>query len=147
VKQSLHSLYSLVIQEAVKRKQFILYSLIGVSGATLDFIAFMLMIKFLPIHYLIANTLSTTLGIMNNFMLNARFNFGVKDRLFSRFLSFFAVGLLGMAVGSAMLWLLVDIMAVAPVISKFLIIVVIVLLQYNLNKRVSFARSKRIQES
>ena len=147
MKQALRSSFSLLIHEVIKRKQFILYSLIGVSGATLDFVAFILMVKFFSIHYLIVNTVSTTLGICNNFMLNAHFNFGVKDRLFSRFLSFFAVGLLGMAVGSALLWLLVDKMAMAPVISKLLIIVVIVLLQYNLNKRVSFARSKRIQQS
>ena len=147
MKRNPHNLVSLVVNEAIKRKQFIIYSIIGVSGATLDFVAFLLMVKFLPIHYLVVNAISTTLGIINNFMLNAHFNFGVKDRLFARFLSFFGVGLLGMALGSGMLWLLVEVLGVIPQISKLLIIFVIVLLQYNLNKRISFARSKSLSNS
>lgn len=140
--RNLQQLLSLAICEISKRKQFITYAIIGVSGATLDFAAFILMVKFIPVHYLLINACSTTLGITNNFILNARFNFGVKDRMIQRFLSFFAVGLLGMATGSAILYLLVDIMKVLPELSKLIVIFVIVFLQYSLNKRFSFGNSQ-----
>jgi len=142
VTHRLRNLFSLAVAEALKRKHFILYSLIGVSGASLDFVAFVLMVKYLSIHYLLVNAISTTLGITNNFILNARFNFAVKDLLLKRFLSFFAVGLLGMAVSSGMLIVLVDVLKLVPTISKLLVIIVIVLLQYNLNKRLSFGRAR-----
>lgn len=130
-----------VADQLVRKKQFIFYSLIGVSGATLDYIAFVAMVKFLPLHYLAINAISTTLGVTNNFFLNARLNFGVKDHLLRRFASFFAVGLAGMAVASGLLYLLIDLLHLVPNISKFITIFVIVLLQYNLNKRISFKRT------
>lgn len=138
------SIYHKVIHELAMRRQFLIYAIIGVSGAALDYLAFVLMMQFLPLHYLVINMISTTLGITNNFFLNARFNFGVKDRLLKRFVSFFAVGLLGMAVASGILYLLIDVMNLIPEISKFLVIVVIVLLQYNLNKKFSFKRTQSL---
>lgn len=129
-----------ILRVIKSRKHFIIYSFIGVSGALLDYIAFVMMIQFLPIHYLLINAISTTLGITNNFFLNARFNFGVKDRLLRRFLSFYFVGMLGMLVASGLLYVLVDLCGIMPQISKFFVIIVIVLLQYNLNKNFSFRR-------
>jgi putative flippase GtrA len=139
--RSLRNLFALAANTLIKRKHFIIYSIIGVSGASLDLLAFILMTKFIPIHYLFVNAISTTVGITNNFILNAHFNFAVKTRLLSRFLSFFAVGLLGMAAASGILFVLVDLVKVAPGVAKFLVIVIIVLLQYNLNKRFSFGQN------
>lgn len=140
----LPNIYQKVIHELASRRQFLIYAVIGVSGATIDYFAFVVMIQFIPWHYLVINLISTTLGITNNFFLNAHFNFGVKDRLFKRFLSFFAVGLFGMAFASGLLYLLVDLLHLIPEVSKFLVIVVIVFLQYNLNKKFSFKRSQSL---
>jgi len=126
--------------EITKRKSFILYSIIGVSGASLDYVVFLLLLKYVPLHYVLLNVVSTTLGIVNNFIWNARLNFGVTDQWFTRFLRFYAVGLLGIAVGSVLLYLAVDCLLLSPAISKLIVIFVIVLLQYNLNKRVSFGK-------
>lgn len=131
----------IITQELLRRKHFIIYSIIGASGALLDYVAFVMMIHWLPWHYLAVNSISTTLGVTNNFFLNAHFNFGVKDLLFKRFVLFFAVGLLGMGVASLLLFLLIDVMHLSPEISKVLVIVVIVFLQFNLNKRLSFSRA------
>jgi len=140
VLRSTPDILKLLINQLVLRKQFILYSLIGASGATLDYLIFVAMIHWLQLHYLVINAISTTLGVTNNFFLNSRFNFGVKDFMFRRFVSFFAIGLIGMAVASALLYLLIERLHFVPEISKFLTIVVIVLLQYNLNKHISFKR-------
>ncbi len=129
-----------VVRELIKRRTFILYSIIGLSGATIDYLAFIVMIKWLPLHYLIINSISTSLGVINNFLLNARFNFSVKDQLFRRFMLFYLVGLVGMAVATGMLYLMVDLMSLSPQLSKLLVIFIIVVLQFNLNKRISFAR-------
>jgi putative flippase GtrA len=131
-----------LLKEIKNRKHFIIYSFIGVSGALFDYLAFVTMMQFLPIHYLWVNAISTTLGVTNNFFLNARFNFEVKDRLLGRFLSFYAVGLLGMLVASGLLYVLVSLFEIMPQISKIFVIIVIVLLQYNLNKRFSFRRQQ-----
>lgn len=131
-----------ITQELLLRRHFIIYSAIGASGALLDYVTFVMMIHWLPWHYLAINSISTTLGVTNNFFLNLHYNFGVRDRIFRRFMMFFAVGLLGMGAASILLFLLIDVLQLIPAISKFLVIFVIVLLQYNLNKRISFKRTQ-----
>lgn len=131
-----------IIQILFDRKQFFIYAFIGASGALLDYLAFLVMMQFLPIHYLVINFISTTMGIANNFFLNARFNFKIRDNMLRRFVSFYAIGMLGLVVASGMLYGLIDLLAFPPAIAKLLSIVVIVLLQYQLNKRISFKNSQ-----
>ena len=131
-----------IIQILFDRKQFFIYAFIGASGALLDYLAFLVMRQFLPIHYLVINFISTTMGIANNFFLNARFNFKIRDNMLRRFVSFYAIGMLGLVVASGMLYGLIDLLAFPPAIAKLLSIVVIVLLQYQLNKRISFKNSQ-----
>ncbi len=119
-------------------RQFIIYGIIGVSGATLDFVVFYVLANTLSVHYAVATALSTSLGIVNNFIWNVLFNFKTKDNIIKRFVSFYLVGLTGLLLSIAILYVCVDIMHFNKNISKLFTIFVIVLLQYNLNKRVSF---------
>lgn len=139
----IRSIINLAFHEYKKRRNFINYAVIGVSGATLDYASFLLMTQWIPLNYLLINTISTTFGITNNFYLNARFNFEVKDRLLIRFFSFYSVGLVGLLISSILLYISVDLMAISPPISKLFIIFIVVVLQYTLNKRISFQKSSK----
>ncbi|MBI2410421.1 MAG: GtrA family protein [Candidatus Kerfeldbacteria bacterium] len=119
-------------------RQMIIYIIIGCTGATLDFIIFSLLIHFDILHYVVANIVSVSLAITNNFLLNAFFNFKMRDQFWKRFFSFYAIGVLGLIVTSACLYLFVAVFHFEVHLSKFLIIFVAFLLQYNLNKRYSF---------
>ena len=68
--------------------QLIRYCLIGVTGASLDAVLFWLMTR-AGVYYQLANFISVTCGIVNNFFLNAFFNFKTKNRLLRRFCSFY----------------------------------------------------------
>ena len=128
---------SLILKLIKKYKFFIIYSFIGVSGATLDFVFFAVLLKF-NVNYLLANVISVSVGITNNFALNAIFNFKVKDKLLQRFISFYLVGTTGLLVSSLLLSLLINIFHLPALISKFFTIFAIILLQYNLNKKISY---------
>jgi len=121
-----------------KYRKFIIYGFIGVTGVTLDLIIFSALIKFSPIYYLLANIVSVSLGIINNFVLNVLFNFKVKNNLFRRFLNFYGVGMVGLLVSSIMLFILVSFFGLNVYLSKSIIILLVVVLQYNLNVRYSF---------
>ena len=82
------------------RRQFLVYCLIGVCGVTLDFLLYAGLVKWAGMHHQLANALSYSAGTINNFFLNAAFNFRTRDRLLARFVSFYAVGLLGLAVSA-----------------------------------------------
>lgn len=76
-------------------RQLPLYSLIGLVGVSLDVAAFALLYKVLGMNPYLANTLSTGLGITNNFVLNSTFTFAGRGRTVVRFLRFATVGAVG----------------------------------------------------
>lgn len=117
---------------------FIKYCAIGCTGAFLDFICYTLLIKFFNFHYLIANILSVTVGITNNFFLNAFFNFKVTNKLFKRFISFFLIGLFGLSISEGLLYVLIDKYFIDEIIAKVITIFVITLIQFFLNKLITF---------
>ncbi len=121
--------------------QFIFYSVIGVSGVALDYALYALLLKKFGWHYLTANVLSTSIGITNNFVWNALLNFKVRDRFLIRFLTFYSIGILGLVVTMALLWAQVEWFAIHPLVAKFTTIIIVLLLQYNLNRRLSFRKS------
>jgi len=119
------------------QRQLLLYAGIGLSGATLDFLAFLLLtaLGVLPV---VATGLSVSLGIINNFILNAKFNFKVHDRLLSRFAKFYAVGLTGVVTSMLMVWVLTEFAGFGGVLAKLLTIPPVVLGQFLVNRAVTF---------
>lgn len=126
-----------IIHLTRKNQQLIVYGVIGLSGATLDFLGYLFLYKSLGVPPPIASFLSVTLGITNNFILNSRFNFKVSDNLLKRFMSFYTIGLFG-AILSAVLIAGLQYLDVNPTLAKVLTIPPIVLSQYFLNKKISF---------
>jgi len=124
----------------LEKKQFILYSIIGFSGAFIDFVVFIVLIKVFSMNAIIANAISISLGITNNFILNSIFNFKVKDKLKQRFIKFYLIGLFGFFISSLIIYILKEVLGVDPIISKLCSIVIVVILQYSLNKRITFKK-------
>ena len=121
--------------------ELVRYCLIGVTGATLDAVLFWLMTR-AGVYYQIANFVSVTCGIVNNFFLNAFFNFKTKNRLFRRFCSFYTIGMLGWGVSALLLWLFIERCGIRPLPSKLAIIFIVTALQFTLNKTFTFARKR-----
>lgn len=122
----------------LRYRQFILYSIIGVLSASLDFVVFTFLTNFFVLNYLIANVISVNSGIANSFLLNRRFNFKINDKPLKRFATFYAVGLLGLCMSSIGLWLCVEIVSLDVSVSKIIVIFMITILQFSLNKLITF---------
>lgn len=120
-------------------RQLLLYGVIGLSGVFLDFVTFALFAKIFSLHYQLANWLSTSIGICNNFFWNRSYNFRVFDQPWLRFLRFYAIGSGGLGVTVILLYLLVERASLDELFAKGITIPVVVLLQFCLNKRFSFS--------
>jgi len=118
--------------------QFIKYCMIGVSGVIVDFVLYCLMIQVLHWDYQVANFISASAGIANNYWWNRKWTFKSKDHPWTRFLRFYAVGLVGLVLSAVSLYFLIEYAEQGEVVAKVITLMVIVLLQYNLNKRFSF---------
>jgi len=113
------------------------YGLIGVTGVTLDFILYYLLIR-IGVFPIIANLVSTLLGISNNFIWNSILNF--KTGLNSiRGVKFMSVGLLGLAISTLLLKLLIYI-GFNPLEAKWTSIPLVVGAQYLANRVWTFKK-------
>ena len=132
----LNSLQSLQLAFARKRR-FLLYCSLGVIAVAVDMSSYWVLVNTLAFHHQTANVLSTLCGIATSFCLNVVYTFKVRDRLFLRGVSFLAVGLIGLGLSAATLYLLIDRLHFDKNLSK-LASAWVVLAQYNLNRLVSF---------
>ena len=126
----------------LRQKQFLLYCVIGAGGVTLDFGVYRLLLHSGKMDYQAANAMGYVCGTLLSFLLNARFNFRVTDKIGLRLASFFGVALLGWLASAGVLKVLIGNCHFDPYLAKFAALVVVVLLQYNLNRRLSFRTTR-----
>jgi dolichol-phosphate mannosyltransferase len=122
-------------------RNIILYGLIGITGAGIDFVLYLALVHFTLIPPAVASFLSVSAGIMNNFVLNNKYNFKTTDRFFHRFVSFYLVGVLGAVLSSVLIFVFYNVFEVVPILAKILTIPPVVLLQFFINKKISFSEN------
>ena len=123
-----------------KYRELVVYCMIGCTGAGLDFIIYAVLTNFVGLHYQLANFLSVSFGIINNFFLNRQFNFKTKDRLVARLCSFYAVGMFGWALSAFCLWLFIEKFALNTLVAKLGTIFFVTVVQFCLNKFITFRK-------
>ena len=116
-----------------KYRNFILYGIIGGFCATLDFVIYS-GLCYVNMNHLWANIISTHCGIFCSFLLNRSYNFKVKDKTGLRFLSFYIIGLIGLALSEGLLFLMVNMAGWNKYIAKFITVFVVAVFQFVLNK-------------
>ncbi len=113
--------------------------LIGASGVLLDLAVFFVLFNAVHVDKFAATAVSTSAGITNSFVWNARYNFRVTNRLLARFLRFYVVGLAGLGLTAALFAVLVDLLGWDANLVKVLALGPVLVVQYTANKRWSFA--------
>lgn len=147
----------LVKQESFR--QLVKYGIVGVVGLIIDMGVFYLLVKRFSVHYpfssfisdmlggnmsvgmldiLISNIISSTLAIINNFLLNSYFTFKVTDQKLKRFASFASIAVMGLVISSLLLTLFIGIMKIDDMISKVLAIFIVAAIQFGINKFFTF---------
>lgn len=124
-----------------QNRQFLLYCVIGMSGTILDFGIYSFLIRSRLLEYQAANAIGYASGTALSFILNARFNFRVTDRIARRLVCFFGVALIGWTISAALLHLFIGSYSFNKYLSKIGALVVVMLVQYNLNRWFSFRKS------
>ena len=145
MKTSSGDIYLLAKKHVIKRRQFILYAIIGLSGVIVDYATYSFGVKVLGLGILLANFISISLGIINNFIFNTRYNFKVKDRLFVRFWLFYAVGFLGLVFSELLLVGFHNGFHMGALSAKLLTLPFVLVGQYALNRFISFGSIEESQ--
>ena len=129
-----------------KFRNLILYGIIGSCTATLDFLIFSALTQWASIHYIIANVISCSSGILCSFQLNRKYNFKVTDHTMRRMVIFFSVGVFGMFLSSVILHFCIDDLHWDEIVSKLASIVIVVVIQFFMNKYISFREEKKLSK-
>ncbi len=90
------------------------------------------------IWYQYANGLGYLAGTLMSFALNRIFTFAMRDRTLQRLAMFLMVASIGFAASALLLWLLVDLAHVDARIAKLITLPMVVVLQFSLNRRITF---------
>ena len=131
-----------MIKEVYSRfRNLILYGIIGGFCAALDFGVYSVLCYWDFMPYLWVNIISIHIGILTSFVLNLSINFKVKHKTTQRFFSFYAVGLTGLGISELMLYLMVTLGGMNELLCKLISIVVVALIQFFLNKYITFKRN------
>ncbi len=125
----------------LRNKQFLVYCLIGGTGTALTCLTYTLLVNRAGFAIQTANAIGYTAGTLLSFILNACFNFRVADKIALRLATFFGVALTGWLASALLLQLLVRQWHWNAYYAYFVVIFVVVLLQYNLNRRISFHKA------
>lgn len=133
----------LLVQLFNKFRHLILYGLIGGFSSGLDFLLYTALVELAALNYMIANCISVLVGITVSFLLNRKYNFKVEDKTLRRFFIFLSVGLGGLLFSNLILYLCIEYMCLSELVSKVISIVPVVLLQFILNKFITFKTDKK----
>jgi putative flippase GtrA len=122
--------------------QLVLYCICGGLGVGTDYATYWLLVTG-GVGYQVANVAGYLAGTVLSFFLNRRITFGVRTQMMRRLAIFLGVAAVGFSVSAALLWLLVHVMAMDARIAKLLTLPVVVLIQYTLNRRITFNETPR----
>jgi putative flippase GtrA len=134
---------ALLTQKKISQLFFIKYALIGIICASIDWLIFTLLVNEFHFSLFLANLISTHIGIFLSFTLNLRINFVVKDKIFNRFIFFYSIGFIGYIFGHFMIHFLVNNVYLSPSTSKIFSCFGVFLIQFTLNKLITFKKSKQ----
>ncbi|MDL5366161.1 GtrA family protein [Xanthomonas sp. NCPPB 2654] len=121
-------------------RQFVLYAVCGGTGVLVDLSLYTLLV-WLDFNYQAANAAGYAAGTLVSFALNRHFTFQAYDKTLQRLGLFFAAALVGYLASSALLWLLVGVLGWAPLPAKVATLFFVLILQFSLNRAITFKAS------
>ena len=140
-------------------RQLVKYGIVGFIGLAIDMGVYYLLINKLDVHYpfshaissilggkmsvpmldiLISNIISSTLAVINNFILNSYFTFKVTNNKIKRFFSFASIAVLGMIISSMLLTLFIGVLGWNDMVAKGISVLIVAAVQFFINKIVTF---------
>src|SRR5699024_6878517 len=122
--------------------QLVSYVIIGVLGLVVDFVIYTILTHF-KMNVEIANIISSTCGIINNFLWNSYTNFKVHDRMILRFISYFIVGQITTVFTTISLFVFVTKLGYPHLMVKVIATFMATLIQFVINKVVTFRKVKK----
>lgn len=120
-----------------KNEKIIKYAFFGGFGVLVDVLVYSLLV-YIEIDYQVANAAGYLFGTMVSFSLNRHHTFKVKNKIWTRFVKFLTVALVGYTFSALLLHLLIESIELNEILSKLITLIFVLVIQFSLNKRFTF---------
>ncbi len=121
--------------------QEIRFLLVGCLNTIVGYGIYALLIYF-HMNYLIANTISTIIGVIHSYLWNRFFTFKSKEKAFMEILKFASVYFVSYLIGSCTLFLFKSVLNVSPYIAGFINLFITTIISFFGHKYFSFRKNK-----
>jgi len=119
--------------------QFWKYCLVGASGFVINLMVYSIMVSSFDAHYLLAGTVSFTVAVTNNFILNRYWTFGSSERdIFSQASRFLVISVSSWALNMVLLRLFIEDGNMNQYVAQAVAIGMVTVLNFTGNKLWSF---------
>jgi putative flippase GtrA len=125
-----------------KHKKIVKFSVVGFTGAAIDFGLLALLVEVFAWPVLLANTCSFIVALVNNFWLNKFWTWRDKsDRHVRQFVKFSLTSVAGLAINTGLMWLSLKI-GLYYLLAKFFISIIVAFWNYLVNNFWTFGRAQ-----
>lgn len=122
-------------------KEMTLYVIFGILTTLVNFVVYLLLVRVLGINYLISNIVAWFFSVLFAYVTNKIWVFESKNTHIVKEMSLFFGGrIFSGIVDTGLMYLLIDILSVGDVISKIIIQVIVVILNYVISKIIVFKK-------
>lgn len=122
-----------------KNKEILLYLIFGVLTTVVNIVVYYISAELLDIHYLISNALAWVLSVLFAYITNRKYVFNSHNKnVIKEMISFFGSRLATGVLDMALMWVLVNNHLLNDMISKVVVNVIVIVLNYVLSKLVVF---------
>lgn len=122
-------------------RQFISYIAVGGIAFVVDFGVLFFLTEHIGIHYIVSATAGFLAGLVVNYLLciSLIFDFRAIERTSHEFALFAAIGIVGLLLNDALIWLLTELADYHYLISKLLAAAMVLILNFTLRRRLLFS--------
>lgn len=100
------------------------------------------LLLYLNVNYLVANTISTIIGVIHSYLWNKYFTFKSKEKALKEITKFISVYLVSYFIGMTTLYLFKEKFSISPYIAGLINLIVTTLISYFGHKYISFTSNK-----
>lgn len=124
-------------------RQFIKFSLVGVSNTLLDFSLYFILTRALLVHFLVANAIAFILAASWSYAANKAWTFRDTSRdMTAQYTKFILISLVGLALNEGILSLFVLLFGVPDLLAKALAVVIVVGWNFSANRAWTFTQRR-----
>ncbi len=133
----------------IKYKEVISYLFFGVLTTVVDFVSYFLLTRFLHLGEGFSNVLAQFIAILFAYVTNKLFVFEDKSsdfkKLIIQFGKFFSLRLVTLVINSVMFVIMVDKLGINDIVTKAIVVVIVIILNYVFSKLIVFKGKEKQQ--